>query len=462
MRIAHIGSLILSFAILSLSQSLAVEGPRQRIREVFAEAEFSSGADTALQDLLKSSKYSRCDFFGYDLQCTASRITARQLNGVFNSAASIASQSYNYLKRISKTPPRDRLTIINAVSQDPDWVNVLVVGLLPGYIPYASYDGTLSDVYRDLEIDSKSIYPETKPEAYDKNPEYYDKLTLDWHKGIGVLNAGTDRSLKQIRVASQNFERILRTPFIEFDSFGHDLFGDFAAISQVFDGQGVASFWNDFLKYSKDADLSNCESGCTVAFEFNSTIDRIKSIAICSIVSVNRIAGGPEDCYTVLTNRDQKTYVRAALFLNAIQGLDGIGGDELACKIEAGAKGVDSVDLSKQIVSKFLSKNDPGKFISYVADTKKKGDLTTVLVANRFGQSMFFPGLNEISTIRLDIYNSDGSITVDLSTSAFVFNRNSQNQSDYNAVTDAQSATMRQEISDILKPLLDCRVSRGI
>jgi hypothetical protein len=61
-----------------------------------------------------------------------------------------------------------------------------------------------------------------------------------------------------------------------------------------------------------------------VAFEFNSTSDHIRSIAICSIVSVNGTAGGVEDGYTVLTSRGPKTYVRVALFLNAIQGLDGI------------------------------------------------------------------------------------------------------------------------------------------
>lgn len=453
-------SIILFTGIAAISSSDAAEGSRSRIREVFAEAEYSNAASIALDEILTAKEAHTCDFFGYRSQCTRRYLTLAERKRVMKAAAKAAPRAFRLLRK-RNYPPIDGLTTVNAFrgarDRDQNVVPVLISSPYPGFIPFAAYDGTISPLYDALNHSFEYDSEVPKPQR-----DKYDAMTEGWIEGRLIYDANP-ANLKDISVSvdRNRFEALLPQ---EFDFYGHDLFGDFADSKRVADGMKVIEFWENYVSFSRTADLRNCASTCSVAIELTSPRDHIRSIAHCSVISVAGVPGSPENCYTVYTSNGATSYLRISFYPTAINGLDGIGGDEIACDPVPALTTADIDTLANAIANDLRKINQGNAEPAYSVEIAKKGPNRTILMATRFGLSAFFRDKTtyEISTTRVDLSREETDrMTAAVALTAATSFTHSLNQDGYKLLQDADATAMRNGIIRLLSPSLKCRTSRG-
>ncbi|MGJ5024490.1 hypothetical protein [Bradyrhizobium oligotrophicum] len=458
-RVLRLGCVLLAIWIAGQRESEAGEGSAARIREVFAEAEYSNAASAAVDMLLSKQDARPCDFFGYRLLCTRRYLSLSEQTKVKSSAARAVPKAVRVLRKYDY-PPMNRLTIVNAFRSSKDRDNtvqpVLVSAPYPGFIPFAAYDGTVSPTYDALNHSLEYNNEAPKPQQ-----ERFDKIAQDWV--VGSMYDAKASDLKDIAVstAPDRFETLLHK---EFDFKGHDLFGDFADSRRVADGAKVVEFWENYVAFSKTADLRGCADLCSIAIELVSPKDHIRSIAHCSVVSVAGVAGSPENCYTVLTSDGKASYLRVSLYLNAVSGLDGIGGDEVSCEPVSALSKVDVDTLAEAVANDLRKVNTSTADPSYAVEISRKGANRTVLMATRYGLSAFFTDKTtwEISTTRVDIFSDEQSgITATVSLTAATSSTHSPNQDGYKLLQDNEATAMRRKVVQLLAPSFKCKTQRG-
>jgi hypothetical protein len=443
---------------------MAMEGPSERVREVFFEAQYSNAANLALTSVLSSSVKQSCDFFGFSFQCTRKYLSPKEWRFIKRTAASRAKSAYAALARDKETRPHDRLSITNAIQRvdrgtvkdDDAFEPIFALPPYFGYIPFAAYDGALSAGYEKIN----QSFLNDREGTTQADP---DSAHEDWIKGRDVYDfSKSDRRTFRLQSDFDFKQLFTKLSKHTFDVFGHDVFGDFAEVGQIEQGQAIAKFWSEYANYSEAADLTSCSDGCTVAVRLNASTYGITSIAVCKVTSINGIVGSPEDCYTVLTSKADKIYIRATIFINAIGGLDGVGGDEISCSVSK--HDYTQQKLALDIADAFRKLENKAQGVSYQVEERPRGKNLEILVADRFGVSEFFKERTtyEISTIRILIYEDDSdTIEINVAITAAVSRRNSQSQADFTTVSDAQSASMRSQIQKLLPSKLKCKVSRS-
>ncbi len=442
------------------SVSMASEGPNARIQAVFFEAQYSNAANIALRSILRKDPVKSCTFFNYRIACVSRFLTEREWGKLRHVAHKLAPFAARQIARENEGPPYNQLSVVNAwqTASEAQLDNpkpVLVLPPYPGFVPFAAYGGKID---LDYEKMNREIgYLDDAPE--EMRPEM-EALGEDWTFGRSLLTANSE-SLPELSVTAgpDTFDTLLHH---SFDYRGHDLFGDFATVSDVADGDKIVQFWSDYVRFSDTADLSKCSEACSIAVILTSKRGKIHSIAACTVTSVSGVPGGPENCYTVVTTDGKSTFIRASIYPNALNGLDGIGGDELVCN--AGSEKHDIDQLATEVADKLKSVNGIDPDPSYNVDIAKKGDLRTVLMTNRFGPSKLLDEhkvMYEISTTRVDLFAEDSGLQASIAISASVSPTHSYSQGDYMTVADQPADRMRRHIIDLLKGSLTCKVSRG-
>jgi hypothetical protein len=150
--------------------------------------------------------------------------------------------------------------------------------------------------------------------------------------------------------------------------------------------------------------------------------------------------------------------------LNAISGLDGIGGDEVACEPVSALSKSDIDALASSVASDLGKVNVDGANPTYAIEISKKGANRTVLMATRFGLSAFFREKTtyEISTTRIDLsMDDDDHVVAGVALTAATSFTRDLNQDGYKLLQDAEAVTMRNKIIKLLAPTLKCKTSRG-
>ncbi|MGR4931755.1 hypothetical protein ACIPUD_33830 [Bradyrhizobium sp. CAR08] len=453
-------SFILFSSIAAITASDAAEGSRARIREVFAEAEYSNAASIVLDEILTAKEKRTCDFFGYRSQCTRRYLTPAERKRVVSAAAKAAPRALQVLKK-RNYPPINGLTIVNAFrdtrDRDQKVVPVLLSSPYPGFIPFAAYDGTISPLYDALNHSFEYDSEVPKPQR-----DKYDAMTDGWFEGRLIYDANPE-NLKNISISLDRgrFEALLHQ---EFDFYGHDLFGDFADSRRVADGMKVVEFWESYVTFSRTADVRNCASTCSIAIELTSPEDHIRSIAHCSLISVAGVPGSPENCYTVYTSNGTSSYLRISFYPTALNGLDGIGGDEIACDPVPALIKADIDVLANAIADDLRKINQGNADPAYSVEIVKKGANRTILMATRYGLSAFFRDKTtyEISTTRVDLsLEETDRMTAAVALTAATSFTHSLNQDGYKLLQDADATAMRNGIIRLLSPSLKCKTSRG-
>jgi hypothetical protein len=454
--VLRLGCVLLAMWIAGCRASNAGEGSAARIREVFAEAEYSNAASAAVDALLTKQDSRTCDFFGYRLICTRRYLSLSEQTKVKNSAARAVPQAIRVLRRY-RYPPINRLTIVNAF-RGPDGRDTDVLSApYPGFVPFAAYDSIVSPTYDALNHSMEYNNEAPKPQQ-----EQFDKIAEEWIAGRSMYDANT-AGLKDIVVLTtpNRFATLLHQ---EFDFRGHDLFGDFADSKRVADGAKIIEFWENYVTFSKTTDLSSCSNICSIAIELTSPRDHIRSIAHCSLVSVAGVPGSPENCYTVLTSDGKASYLRVSLYLNAVNGLDGIGGDEVTCDPVSKLSKADIDTLADAVANNLRKVNTNPTNSPYAVEISKKGANRTVLMATRFGLSAFFIEKTtwEISTTRVDIFSDEqNGITATVSLTAATSPTHGANQDSYKLLQDNEATAMRGKVVQLLAPSLKCKTQRG-
>jgi hypothetical protein len=457
----HLAILFLGAGVLSAPTVYASEGPNARIQEVFFEAQYSNAANHALSSILKNDQTHNCNFFGYKFKCVSRNLTKSEWLKLERIAMRAAPHAAKALLKEGDGPPSNRLSIVNAWKgpDEPafkdDAKPILMLPPYPGFVPFAAYDGILNPNYEKLNLDVG--YLDDVPENL--APEV-DKLADDVIYGHGIFDADIN-GLKDLLLTADDslFARLLHH---SFDYRGHDFFGDFAAVETVADGQRIAKFWEEYAQFSDRTDLTNCSDSCSIAVTLTSKRGHIRSVAACTVTSVRSVPGGPENCYTVLTTDGKSTYIRASIYTNSVEGLDGIGGDELLCQAKGENRDIDK--LASEVVANLQLINGGDTDPSYGVDVGKKGDSRTVLMTNRFGPSKLLTEnkvLYEISTTRIDLYPQDNTIEASIAISASVSPTHSYSQADYMTVADEPADRMRKRVIKLLDGSLACKVVRG-
>jgi hypothetical protein len=246
---------------------------------------------------------------------------------------------------------------------------------------------------------------------------------------------------------------------LPIDNVGEEVFGDFAEIGDVADGDSVVAFWKAYVEFSKDpSNFKSCEESCTVAVEMNSRRDGIQSIALCSVLSLKGILGSPAQCYTVITSKNGRTFVRAAYYMTNIEGLDGLGNDEIACV--ATSKNAELAAISDEIGKTLNGLNDPPRHTEYTVDVKNKGGVTQIRAINRFASSAFFYPSFEISTITIEVFKGDDGLQATIAPTVLLSNTASEDQDRYTAINDSQSHRLEQKLISLMPKALRCKVSQ--
>jgi hypothetical protein len=151
--------------------------------------------------------------------------------------------------------------------------------------------------------------------------------------------------------------------------------------------------------------------------------------------------------------------------LNAVSGLDGIGGDEVVCDPVSALSRADIDTLANVVADDLRKINANAADPAYTVEISKKAANRTVLMATRFGLSAFFryKTTYEISTTRVDLSaEEDNHVTAVIALTAATCFRHELNQDAYKLLEDAEATAMRDRIIQLLAPSLKCKTSRGL
>src|SRR5689334_21313089 len=219
-------------ALLALSlKSFALEGPTIQVKRVSYEAAYSAELVHYLVNIRTAKPAHICNFFGYRVACIREAITARDWRRAKRNAKLHAADIVRGLvKSLGRNAP-DGIFLRNGVAEEGtifgDHIPIFASGKIPGYVPYAAYDGSISDLYK---LRAQQATAESNDTDDGRREKWFEGK--DWF-GVSSDVAG---GLKKLVVTNFNYKEMVVLPK---DEVGEEVFGDFAEISDIADGDGV-------------------------------------------------------------------------------------------------------------------------------------------------------------------------------------------------------------------------------
>jgi hypothetical protein len=436
---------------LSSTPSRSYQWSNADARGTIAGAKYSAEHVRHLQALLKAHRPKICDLFGYRVACVSLWLRERQYERMNRLARRTASAEIARLKKSD----RDSLfvTIQNATTPDPSdhRAPVFAVGKVPGYVPMAAYDGSVTAYYSELNEAMKE--PNIESEVH---KQFYEQRTFF------DISGSKAAALKEISIHSPSYEKLAALPA---DELGAEVFADLAYKEDVIAGDQIEAFWIGYKAFFHGYSFGACRQDCIVVIERVHRPSGARAISQCTAEVIAGVAGPPENCNDVVVYHGDRTYIRSAVFFNNRSGLNGEGGDEISCEATV-AGGVTQEQLDRfasEIATGFATLHNPQGGAVYVQDVRTARGSVTVVAANRFTLSSIFPRKYEISTIRAQVVETtDGKVGATLSSTIMLSDRESQDRSAYKGLSDAEVPVAHRKFLSILPTSLTCRISRGV